>query len=157
MNRLLKAAVLGTAVAATTLAALPAANAGDGWRRYYGDPYPRYETRQRSDHGDALAAGIIGLAAGALIGGALASQPAPRPAPRYYESYEAPRPAPVRTYYRQAPDPYYSGGYRQAYQGGIEPWTPDWYSYCQDRYRSFKPRSGTFTGYDGQEHFCVAN
>ena len=39
----------------------------------------------------------------------------------------------------------------------LTPWTADWYDYCADRYRSFKPRNGTYTGYDGQQHFCVAN
>jgi len=43
-------------------------------RRYYGRPY-RY---RRYDRGDALAAGALGLATGAIIGGAIAqSQAAP--------------------------------------------------------------------------------
>ena len=38
MNCIFKATILSVAVAATTLAALPAANAGDrDWRRYYSD------------------------------------------------------------------------------------------------------------------------
>ena len=37
-----------------------------------------------------------------------------------------------------------------------EPWTRPWYDYCSQRYRSFNPDSGTFVGYDGREHFCVA-
>lgn len=45
-------------------------------RRYYGRPY-RYGYR-RYDRGDALAAGALGLATGAIIGGAIAqSQAAP--------------------------------------------------------------------------------
>ncbi|WP_046862954.1 BA14K family protein [Microvirga massiliensis] len=48
--------------------------------RYYGRPYHgRYYHR---DHGSAAAAGIAGLAAGALIGGAIASQQA-QAAPTY--------------------------------------------------------------------------
>jgi hypothetical protein len=46
-----------------------------GWRggpRYYGRPYGYY----RRDRGNALAAGAVGLAAGAIIGGALAQQQA---------------------------------------------------------------------------------
>src|SRR5881628_2572489 len=38
-----------------------------------------------------------------------------------------------------------------------EPWTRDWYEYCSDRYRTFNSRTGTFTGNDGEQHFCVAN
>ncbi len=47
--------------------------------------------------------------------------------------------------------------YVNDYAGGLEPWSPEWYDYCSDRYRSFSPRSGTFVGYDGREHFCTAN
>ena len=82
-------------------------------------------------------------AAGALIGGALASQPR-YAEPYYYDDGYAPAPRPV---YRQ----------RYVYQGGLEPWTPAWYRYCSNRYRSFDGRTGTFVGYDGAEHFCVAN
>jgi hypothetical protein len=133
MNRVLKTAFVSVAIVATGAATLPAANAGDwGHHRYY--------RHHHSHGGDALAAGVVGLAAGALLGGALASQPPPPP--RYYE-YD--RPAYV---VRRAPVRYY---------GGIEPWTRDWYEYCSDRYRSFNARTGTFTGYDGEHHFCVAN
>lgn len=38
----------------------------------------------------------------------------------------------------------------------IEPWTPAWHDYCRARFRSFDSRSGTFLGYDGNRHFCVA-
>lgn len=132
MNRFLKIATILAGVGAIGLTALPAANAGD-WRRHH-------------RHDDALAAGIVGLATGALIGGVLASQPPPPPyydGPDYYEPGYVVRPAPVRV--------------RRYYAGGLEPWTRDWYNYCSSRYRSFDARSGTFVGYDGQEHFCVAN
>ncbi|PWV97627.1 BA14K-like protein [Hoeflea marina] len=43
------------------------------------------------------------------------------------------------------------------YSGSIEPWTPAWYRYCDNRYRSFNDRTGTYRGYDGRDHFCVAN
>ncbi|WP_243369101.1 BA14K family protein [Microvirga solisilvae] len=43
-------------------------------RRYYGRPY-RYGYR-RYDRGDALAAGALGLATGAIIGGAIANSQA---------------------------------------------------------------------------------
>lgn len=137
MNRFVKTAVLSAALAATTMATLPAH--ADDWR-----------WRHHHRGGDAAIAGIAGLAAGALIGGALASQPPP-PRDYYYDDYGEPayvvrrRPIVVR----RAPV--------VTYRGGIEPWTRNWYEYCSDRYRSFDARTGTFTGYDGEQHFCVAN
>jgi BA14K-like protein len=135
MTRFLKSAILSAAVAATTLTAIPAANAGDGWRHY--NYYHGHST------GDVVAAGVLGLAAGALIAG-IASQPV-YSAPSYSDPY---RYRPVRNYY--ANDGYY-GGYRS-----LQPWSREWYHYCRNRYRSFDPSSGTFIGYDGQEHFCSA-
>lgn len=129
MKKFLKSTVLGIAVAATTLAAVPA-EAHDHWRRHH-----------HRDSGDALAAGIAGLAIGAIVGGAL-SQPSGRvyidPPPRRYY-----RPAPA---YR-GPVTYYHRTY--------EPWTREWYRACDAKYRSFDPSSGTFLGYDGKRHFCV--
>ena len=136
MNRILKTAILTAGIAATTLATFSAANADDWrWRRHHG-------------HGDALAAGVVGLAAGALIGSALSN-----PGPRYYydpaydDGYYVDRP--VRRYYVQ-PRVVYADRY-------AEPWTRAWYEYCSDRYRTFNSRTGTFTGNDGDQHFCVAN
>ncbi len=134
MNRYLKTAILSAAVAATTLATLPAANAGDRhWRN-------RHYDRHYSNSGDLVAAGVLGLAAGALAVGLTA-----RSEPVYYDP---PYREPVRAYPRRVYD---------EYAGGFEPWSAEWYDYCSDRYRSFDPRSGTFVGYDGQERFCVAN
>lgn len=139
MNRILKTAVLSVAVAATTLAALPAANAGDrNWRHHSG--HDRYYS---NNNNDLAVAGILGLAAGALVVG-LAAQSQPEPI--YENPYRQPRPRPVRDY----PQTVYYGG-------GLEPWSRGWYEYCSDRYRSFDPQSGTFVGYDGREHFCTAN
>ena len=151
MNRLLKSAVLGLAVTATTLSALPAAQAGDGWRRHH-----------RYDSGDVAAAGVLGLAVGALAGAAAAA-----PGPDYY--YDGPvyaDPAyrepiyreyrePVRVYREVRPRP--ARVYEPVYAGSLEPWSPEWYDYCESRYRSFNPRTGTFTGYDGERYFCQAN
>jgi hypothetical protein len=143
MNRIFKTVILSTAVAAMTLTALPAANARD-WRRHH----------HHSGNGDAIAAGVLGLATGAIIAGALSN---PRPAyaddgyiydDGYYDQPRYVRRVPVRTY---RPRVAYSEGY------ALEPWTREWFRYCSDRYRSFNARSGTFTGYDGQQHFCSAN
>ena len=141
MNRIFKTAVLSAAVAATMLVALPAANADD-WGHH-----------RRHHNGDAIAAGVLGLAAGALIGGALANDQPPPYADRYYDDgYDSDvvvRPAPVRRYYAE-PQVVYADRY-------AEPWTRGWYEYCSDRYRSFNSRTGTFTGNDGEQHFCSAN
>jgi len=136
MKSMIKYAVTGLALAATVLTVAPA-EARDHWRG-------------RHNHDDAVAAGIAGLAIGAIVGG-LASQPSRvyidppyRPAyPTYrpYPVYETPR-------YRYA---------RPAYTGGLEPWSPSWYRACSQRYRSFDPSSGTFMGYDGRRHFCTFN
>ena len=136
MNRFLKSTILSAALAATTLTALAPAEAGGGWHHH-------------NNSGDVVAAGVLGLAAGALAAGALA--PPYRPVYDYYDGpvYAAPPPPPVRRYYVEPRAAYY--------RGGLEPWSPEWYRYCGDRYRSFDPNSGTFVGYDGREHFCVAN
>ena len=140
MNRFLKFAVLSVAAFSTTLTALPSAEAGDRWRhRHY----------HHGGNGDFVAAGILGLAVGALAAGIATG-------PRYdYEYYEPirrePRPRPVRNYYVEEPEVVYVERY------GLEPWTVEWYSYCEDRYRSFNPANGTFTGYDGVQRFCRAN
>jgi len=155
MNKLLKAAILAVASIAAVSAPLAAASAdswgrrgwdGGGWNRGGWDrPYYRHRDRDRT--GDAVAAGVIGLAAGALLGSAL-SQPQPtyvQPAPVY-----APPPPPPAYY--PAP-PARNVQYRSSY----EPWSRGWYQYCSDRYRSFNPNTGTYRGYDGRDHFCSAN
>lgn len=149
MNRIFKTAILSTAAIAMSLTALSTADAHD-WRRHGG-----YYHRDRG--GDALAAGVVGLAAGALIGGALAN-----PGPAYADDgyiyddgyYDQPRyirRVPVRDYYPVRPRVVYREGY------ALEPWTREWFRYCSDRYRTFDARSGTFTGNDGEQHFCNAN
>jgi BA14K-like protein len=141
MTRFLKSAILSAAVAATTLTAIPAANAGDGWR-HYNHYYNGHST------GDVVAAGVLGLAAGALIAG-IASQPAYRE-PVYADSYRYQRVRPAGNYYGNGyyDEPVYA-------RGSLEPWSREWYRYCRNRYRSFDPGSGTFVGYDGREHFCT--
>jgi hypothetical protein len=102
------------------------------------------EAGYRHHHGDGAgiaAAGIFGLAAGALVGSALSQ-------PRYYDYYE---PAPV---YVAPPPPPVVYQPAQVYYERPAPWTPAWYQSCSQRYGSFNPQTGYFLGYDGDYHFC---
>ncbi len=74
-------------------------------RGYYGGRGYDRGHRRHDDDDDALAAGVVGLALGAVLGAAIANQPSPQ---RYYE------PPPPRGYY--APPPAYYGG--PAYRAG---------------------------------------
>lgn len=87
-------------------------NGGWGWG------YPYYY--DNGYYNGYFAAGVIGLATGAIIGSAL-SQP----------------------YYYDAPVSY-----------AYAPWTPEWYSYCAAKYRSFNPDTGYYLAYSGRYRFC---
>jgi hypothetical protein len=151
MMKFAQHALLAAAVTLTPMAAATQAEAGD---RYY---------RHHHSGDDALALGVIGLAAGVIVGSALASPPPQRRVyiDRPVSVYDEPGyyvddfpPPPPRHAYR--PRPVYQKP-RPVYQSyGIEPWTGAWYDYCSQRYRSFNPRTGTFVGYDGRTHFCTA-
>ena len=95
----------------------------------------RRHFRHHHHDGGNLAAGAIGFGVGALFGSALAR-------PRYYE------PAPVYV----APAPVYVAPAPVVVV--YEAWTPGWYSYCEQRYRSFNRQTGYYLGYDGEYHFC---
>lgn len=73
---------------------------------------------------------LLGLGAGALIGGAIVNNNN-----NYRRRY---RERPVRRYYR----PRY------------EPWTDAWYNDCSRRYRSFNPETGYFRSYNRGYVFC---
>jgi hypothetical protein len=85
-----------------------------------------------------------GLAAGAIIGGAVAAS---QPWYGYNHDY-------APGYYGYGYDPGYAdygyapGGYVEAAPGG------DDVAYCQQRFRSYDPASGTYLGYDGYRHPC---
>jgi len=145
MNRFVKHAVLSVAVAATTLASMPLAQAGERWRH---DRRP-VVVQQNNDAGPLIAAGIIGLAVGAIAAGAATA----RPEPVYRNPYRHPRPQPARDF---PPAPRYHGGYDDSYRdGAYQPWSPEWYRWCTRTYRSFDPSSGTYTLRPGVERFCV--
>ena len=88
----------------------------------------------RHGYGGGWGAGLLGFGIGAIVGSALT------PREVYIE-----------------PDDDYEPAYGPAAYGpgyGPPPWTPEWYTYCAQRYRSFNARSGYFTGYDGLPYFC---
>ena len=141
-----------------------------GKKRYYRDRHGKY----RSNDGHLLAAGIIGFAIGAILSEAsrppeprvvyVPQQPHPVPPPAYYDPYPH---RPLSDY--RDPGQYGRSGYDDyagddeprviRYEDEVavtyEPWTPEWEDWCRDTYRSFNPRTGTFRGYDGLDHFCV--
>jgi hypothetical protein len=77
-----------------------------------------------------------GLAAGAIVGGALGG---------YYGGYGD------DGYYRgYGDDGYYGSGYGYSnYEYGADATT-----YCSQRFKSYDPSSGTYLGYDGVRHPC---
>jgi hypothetical protein len=89
--------------------------------------------RWRGHRGSGWGAPIAGFAAGAIIGGALASRP--------YYGYPA-------YGYGYGYPVYDEPAYAYAPEGG------DAVGYCASRYRSYDPASGTFLGYDGLRHPC---
>jgi BA14K-like protein len=98
-----------------------------------------------------------GLAAGAIIGGAIAAS-RPWYGYGYYNNYDdyayspyGTGPSGYNSYnYDYAPGGYsYGPGYTYSYSAGGN---DD--SYCSQRFRSYDPASGTYLGYDGRRHPC---
>ncbi|MBB4076517.1 exonuclease VII large subunit [Bartonella fuyuanensis] len=113
---------------------------------------------QRDNPGDALAAGLLGLATGAILGKILKKPEQPpiiyHPMPQRQVVYqEVPQ-----MIYQQAPRTQiiYKSKSTITHQPLQQPWTRNWLQYCKKKYRSFNPQTGTFRGYDGQDHFCYA-
>lgn len=151
-----KAAVTGLAAAFLATTMLPVVTAEAGHRKYkrhYGGHQVVYvkkrKKHRRNNGGDALAAGIVGLAVGAIIADQAYRYNQPnvvyvQPQPRYVAPqpvYRAPAPRVIT--------------YDNAVRATYEPWSPGWYNWCSANYRSFNPSKGTFRGYDGLDHFCV--
>lgn len=109
----------------------------------------------------------IGLAAGAIIGGAILSATQPRgyyghdngygygPGPYGYQQgygaygYQQGYEPTYEQGYVEVPSYGPGPGYRQSYvSGGSDP------AYCQQRYRSYDSASGTYLGFDGLRHPC---
>lgn len=158
MMRFVRNLTLAAAVAATAFtAAIPAAEAQS-----------RNNNRRMDPQTERLVGiGFLGLAAGVAIGAIAAESNA--------RTERDPRPRPV-----QKRDRYYDdhrggyddrrGGYRYHNERGrgdaprrnvreragqYDAWTPGWARWCQNRYRSFNVRTGTYTTYGGEQRFCV--
>ncbi len=147
------------------------------WKRNYRHNY-------YSNGGDIFAAGIIGLAIGAIISDSSRIR-RQRVDSLYYQLPTYAPPRAVNTY----ENPYYTNYNGRPYYGTeyenppaplplqnpaqdgpkvitydeamadtalAEPWSPQWYSYCRAKFGSFNETSGTYLGYDGKRHFCVA-
>jgi BA14K-like protein len=110
-----------TAIALAAALALATTAAGPAMAAHWG-------------HHGGWGAGVVGFAAGATIGSALA-------APSYYYGYGGP-------YYDSYGYDYDDGPYAAA------PAYSDGDAYCAQRYRSYDPATGTYLGYDGIRHPC---
>lgn len=93
---------------------------------------PSFETVQYRRGYRGRRGGDAGLIAGAIIGGAILGATQPYGYSGYGPGYG----------YAYAP------GYNQGYAGGNE------VVYCQQRFRSYDPASGTYLGFDGLRHSC---
>ncbi|WP_425086632.1 BA14K family protein [Stappia sp.] len=169
--------LVATLAGAMLLPSFSVAEAGGGkrhWRDHGGQHQAfrpnrgnRHQNRHRNkndDIGAALAIGVIGLAAGAMIGSALSGpqyiDPEPIYEPRHPRGYGPVYPDPVYDNRGYRPAPVYdNGGYRPAPPVVVgydrpEPWTREWYRYCSTKYRSFNPNTGRFTTYSGKQKLC---
>jgi hypothetical protein len=168
--------LLATSFLATPV--LSATQAEAGHKKYYKKHYDQHVVVKKKKHhknndGDLLAAGIIGLALGAIIVNQ-ARQPNVvyvQPNPVYVQPrqvYVQPQPTYDPYVQRRPLDHTYYGDdvyddddgprvirYEDSVQATYEPWSAQWSSWCRSNYRSFNPSTGTYRGYDGLDHFCV--
>ena len=110
-----------------------------------------HKKKNKINAGEAVAIGVIGLAAGVILGEALSGPDYIAPAP---QPYQPPRPA------------YHPPHPATAYQPPVvaynppptsvapAPWSPAWFTYCKNKYRSFNPNTGTYRTYSGRDRFC---
>ena len=80
--------------------------------------------------------GWPGAVAAGVVGGAVAAATAPLWAPGYYDYDPG---------YSYAPGPYVAAAPVGPSNGT---------AYCESRFRSYNPATGTYTGYDGLQHPC---
>ena len=172
-SKLTKATAIALSVALISTSVLPVAQAEAGQRNWRNKHHKqRVVVRHHNQHvivrhrgnrrnsGEALAVGIIGFALGAIIASE-ASRPR-QPRVIYRPAYVQPQPVYVQPGYtnRRSMNDVYDNGprvirYEDSYGAEFEPWTPGWAKWCDENYRSFDVKNGTYRGYDGLDHFCV--
>jgi hypothetical protein len=86
----------------------------------------------------------LGLAAGAIVGGAILGATQPYGYYGYDPGYR----------YGYDPGYAYGPGYDQGYVAAAPYGGGDSVAYCQQRFRSYDPGSGTYLGFDGMRHSC---
>ncbi len=137
MNRFLKNSIVAAALAATTLSAIPTAQAGERHHR-------RQHVVQKADNADLIVAGLLGLAVGAIVVTALNDEQGGgvRNNGDLSVNYFPPAPGETVSYGWEKPE-------RPTEN---DPRNRRWYKYCEDSYRDFK-RNATV---GGNERFSCA-
>jgi hypothetical protein len=107
------------------------ANTIRGYGTFRSAQGPNVNWQHNRWRGGRWAGPALGFGAGLALGSAFAS-------PYYYNDY-----------YGNGAYGYSDGGY---YNNGY--YDQDTVAYCQQRYRSYDPTSGTYLGYDGLRHPC---
>ena len=108
--------------------------------------------RKSSNRSDLIAAGILGLAIGAIIANEKAKSSGNYAQPTY-RSLDTYNTGPSVSQGQTGSD--YPQVITFDETNSLEPWTPGWEEWCTNRYRSFNINTGTYRGYDGLDHFCV--
>lgn len=146
-NALIALAVVSTAIA--PIAAQAGERHGRG-ERHFKHQGPRHFGGHRN-RDISIVAGIAGLAIGAMIADSYAKRHAADDDDGYDDD-----PSYDRDYYPPAPARNPDVVYAPRHAGAVEPWSRQWYRYCENRYQTFDPQTGTFMGNDGHRHFCNA-
>jgi len=161
----LKAIVTGVSLLAITAGPALAQQA-------YCDNYARdYANRTTHVGGDVAAGALFGAGAGALIGSATGGGGGKRAATGALIGALA-----GGTLAAASNSPQWNAAYRDAFDGcmrqnarpiatgnACDVGSEAWYNYCDGRpgigrggqFKSFNPQTGTYRGYDGQDHFCL--
>lgn len=148
MSKFVKSLIIATSIAGVSLSSVATSQAHDIHKRHH----HRHVTKKHNSN-DAVVWGIIGLAAGAIIANSANNHRKQRTyrQPQQTHNYVG------KNHYPQAPTPRYRSNNRRSHTSvSYEPWSQNWYNYCAGKYRSFNANKGTYRGYDGKDHFCVA-
>jgi uncharacterized protein YcfJ len=160
------AAAVVAVSAAFTLGASTSAQANEQYCDEQAHEYASQHTRGRGTVGGALVGGTVGAVigkivggntgagVGALVGGSTGAIVGTDREQRRYEAlyYEAYENCVEEVSYRQ--DRRRNTGPARVQAGTYEPWSEEWYDYCEAKYRSFNPQTGEFLSYSGEYKMC---